>query len=364
LNKISVISAFVMGSAFGVTLIGFAGCNKGESSGGVAAVVNGTPISEKEFLRYMMLKPSVQVQSNRGPVDARVAQPIGFQALNDLVKQKLVVQMAKKEGVYPTEAEITQEIQFRMDGDPNFVKNLNNQGLDTEMIKEALAVELCQDKLVGKGITVSDADIAQYQAQHKEQFMEPATTDLQWIWVKSAAAKKQVDEQLKRGQPFNVVAAQFSEAPGAKEKQGAFPQRIDKQIPPDILKEVKDIQPMRSTEWIDGKGDSGSAKFYVVKRSPSKPVEMTPHIKELVRRRVREIRGSNAREIGKQILAEQRQGTVEIKIPGLQPTWDAYVKQLTAATAPPSLTKPDAGTTTAGAATTTAGTTPAATTGK
>lgn len=341
MNKISVISALAVGLGLGVVVLGI-GCNRGGSSsgsGGTVAVVNGTPITEQEFIHYLMIKPTVQVMSNRGPVDARVAQPLGFQALNELVQQKLVVQMAKDEGVYPSEKDITDEIDFRKETDANFVKNLMSKGLDLGMIKEALAVELSQENLIGKGITVSDADIDAYIKQHPEQFMQPATIDLRWILVKTAAGKKQVDDQLGRAQRFSIVASQFSEAPKAKETQGAFYTNDIKKIPADIVKAVAKIEPLHMTEWVAGANNSGFAKFYVENKTPAKKIDMTPHLREIVRRQVRKQRGENARSIGTQILASEKKSTVEIKMSGLQDTWDAYMKNLAAATAPPSLEK-------------------------
>jgi hypothetical protein len=343
LKKFSVVSALVTGIGLGVALVSFVGCNKGAGAGGggdVVAVVNGTPITQQEFLHYMMLKPSVEVLSNKGPVDARVSHSIGFQAFNDLVKQKIVVQMAKDEGVYPSDADINKEIAFRMEDNPNFVKALQAQGLDTEMIKQALAVELSQDNLIGKGITVSDADVDAYRKANPKQFTQPATLDLQWILVKTPEAKKQVDDQLSHGQRFSIVATQFSEAPDAKERQGAFATNVESQISPDILKVVKNVAPLHSSDWLAGSNNSGWAKFYVVNRTPASDIKMTDHLKELVKRQIRNQRGANAREMPKQLLTKEQQSKIEIKMGGLQETWDQYVKQLASQTGTPASTAP------------------------
>jgi len=319
--------------ALGVALVSFAGCGHGGSSSGggsVVATVNGTPITQDEFLRYLMLKPTVEVRSNKGAVEAPVAFPLGFQALNDLVKQKLVVQMAKQEGVYPTDADIAKEIQFRLDGDPNFVKNLNSQGLDMQMIKDALAVEMARDNMIGKGITVTDADIDQFKKDHPQDFMQPAMLNLQWILVKTPEAKKEVDDQLSRGQPFDQVAMQLSVVQNAKESHGAYPNSIESQIPKEILDVTKNIQPLHASDWLPGSNNSGYAKFYVVSRTPAKPVEMTDHVKELVRRQIKSIRGSSARDVGSEIVSQQKSSTINVNMPGLQDPWNAYVKQIAA----------------------------------
>jgi parvulin-like peptidyl-prolyl isomerase len=363
LKKFSVISSLISGMALGIVLVSFVGCNKGSSSGSgggdMVASINGTPITEQEFLHYMMLKPSVEVLTNKGPVEARVNHSLGFQAFTDLVKQKLVLQMAKEQNVEPTDADINKEIAFRMEDNPNFIKGLQAQGLDTDMIKQALKVELSQDNLVGKGITVSDADVDQYKKDHPQEFKQPATIDLEWILVKTPEAKKQVDEQLSHGQRFSIVASQFSEAPGAKENQGDYPTKIESQVPKEIMAEVNKVKKLQPTAWLPGSNNSGFAKFYVVNRTPSSDIKMTDHLKELVKRRIRSQRGSNAREIQTQIMEKVKQSKVDIKMAGIQATWDQFTKQLNSGAlgtpsttpTPPAAPATTAGATTAGATT-------------
>lgn len=296
----------------------------------MVAIVNGTPITQAEYVRYLMLKPTVTVQSNRGPQEAAVSFPLGFQALNDIVKQKLVVQMAKQEGVYPSDADLNKEIDFRKENDPNWVPNLQRQGLDLGMIKEALAVEMSRDNLIGKDVTVTDADIDQYKKMHPAEFMKPASMDLQWILVSSEAAKKQVDSQLSNGQRFDLVAQQFSEFPGARDSRGAYPTNDPRRMSPDLLKVVNKLEPLHSSDWQVANGSQGKgwAKFYLVKKTNAEPIEYTDHVKEMVRRRIRTQKGSGARDLGTEIMSQEKTGKIEVKMSGLQNTWDAYLKQL------------------------------------
>jgi len=350
--------------ALGVALISVSGCGKGGSGAGggsVVAVVNGTPITQDEYLRYMMLKPSVQIRTGRGAQDAPLAQPLGFQALNDLVKQKLLVQMAKQQGVYPTDTDVQNEIKFQVDGDPNFVKNLTAQGLDTDMIKQALAVEMSQRNLITKGITVTDADIEDYQKKNPKQFIEPTAYDIDWILVKKPEGKKQVDDELRRGQDFAQTAMRFSESQNAKEMKGTFPfnhlygtgSRTD--IPyKEISEPISKTPALKTTDWISAPDNSGFAKFYVASITPEKKIVLNDHQKEVLRRLIKQQRGAKAQELGTQILEQQRTSKVDVKLAGLQEMWDNYIKQLSAASAAPSLEKTvntATGGTTAGAGT-------------
>lgn len=321
----------------GVSLVAFAGCKGGGGSSDVVATVNGVPITQAEYLRYMMLKPSVQVQSSRGPVDARLAEPIGFQALNDLVRQKILVQMAKDQGVYPTDDQITKEIQFQVEGDPNFVKRLSAQGLDTAMIKNALAVQMAQNNLITKGITVTPDEVDKYIAANPDKFTQPPSLDLDWILVHSEAAKKQADDDLRRGQPFEETAMRFSEATNAKDNKGAMPYHHLSELPKELQGPIGATEPLKSTDWI--KASDGWAKFYVVRKTPATKVPITDHIKELVKRQIAFQRGANAAEIGNQIQDKLKTSSVDIKLSGLQDTWDQYMKALQLQTGGPSLEK-------------------------
>jgi foldase protein PrsA len=339
LNKISTISAFLSGLALAGALFGVAACKKsGAGAGGdeTVAVVNNVPITKDEYLRYMMLKPTVTVQSNRGAMEARIAQPLGFQTLNDLVRQKLVAQMAIDEKVYPTDDEVTKEIEFRVQGDPNFVKRLNAQGLDPSMIKNALAVEMSQFNLLTKGITVTPAEIDKYIKDTPREFTQPEQVDLIWVLVRSEAQKKLVDEDLSRGQQFEETAMRFSEARDAKNNRGRVPVTNVKELDAELQGPISKTAPLASTNWIKDK-DGNWAKFYVNKRIPAQPIKITDRIRELVRRKIMLQRGGNANDLSARLQAKLKESKVEVSMLGLKDDWDRAMKNMAAAAAPPSL---------------------------
>ena len=342
----------------GVAIVSFVGCKSGGSSGDTVAVVNGMPITQDEYLRYMMLKPTIQVESNQGPVEARLAQPLGFQAFNDIVRQKIVAQMAKDQGVYPTDDQIVKEINFQVEGDPNYVKRLSAEGLDMNMIKQELAVQMSQNNLITKGITILPSEIDDYIKANPDKFTQPASFDADWILVHTDAAKQQVDDELRRGQPFDTTAQRFSEAPLAKDNKGAFQYHQIGQLPKELQGPIGSTPPLKATDWI--KASDGMAKFYIVQKTPATKVAITPHIRELVRRQLALQRGGNAGEIGSQIQDKLKAATINIKLPGLQDTWDQYMKALAQQPSTPAAQTAPTATTTGG----TTASTPATGTGK
>ncbi|MGB9608405.1 MAG: hypothetical protein ACPL7E_07705, partial [bacterium] len=115
---------------FGTLML--AGCGKK-----VVAVVNGEKITKEE------LRDEAE----------RVA---GRDVLVNLIRQKIILQAAKKEGVYPSKEEVEKEIEFRKRENPTFLEDLKKQGTSLEEYKEQLIESLAEINLVTKGIKVSD----------------------------------------------------------------------------------------------------------------------------------------------------------------------------------------------------------------
>lgn len=367
MNKISLVSAVSLGLAFGVVSI--AGCgNRGgggaAGSGGTIATVNGTPITQEEYMRYLMLKPSVTGVNAQGqPQVVRATPTLGFQALEDLVQQKLVVQMAKDQGVYPKPEDIDKEIQFRVQQDPSFVKRLSAQGLSTELIKSALAVEMSQFNLLTKGITVTQADVDNYIKTNPKRFMQPPSIDMLWILVRSEKTKDAADQELQRGQPFDQVAMRYSEATNASQTRGMFPYHQLEQLPKELRAPIANTPELKSTDWI--KATDGWAKFYVQKRTPAKPIPTSSEsTREMIRRQIMLQRGQQGVELTGRIRQKMQQSTIDVQEPGLQDTWKQFQDRMKAG-ATPSLEQSVQNAPT-GALPTTGGaaTPPAATTGK
>lgn len=340
MNKISLVSAVSLGLAIGVVSMAGSGCGKSAGAAGGAdtiATVNGTPITQEEYLRYLMLKPSVTVVSPEGrAVSLRPASTLGFQALEDLVQQKLVVQMAKDQGVYPTDKQIDEEVAFRVKQDPNFVKRLSMQGLNTELIKSALAVEMSQFNLLTKGITVTPSDVDNYIKSNPKRFTQPPSIDMLWILVRSEKTKDAAEEELRRGQPFDQVAMRYSEATNAKQSRGMFPFHQLTQLPKELQGPIGNTAVLKSTDWI--KASDGWAKFYVQKRTPAKPIPTSsPETREMIRRQIMLQRGQGGVELTNRIKQKMQGSQIAVSEPGLQDSWKQFEDRLKSGTSAPSL---------------------------
>ncbi|MBI1756531.1 MAG: SurA N-terminal domain-containing protein [Fimbriimonas ginsengisoli] len=303
--------------------IALAGCGGGADSGRLATV-DGDTIGMDEFHRYLEIKPLVRVD----PQNGAVVGTLGFQAMEDLIRQRVLRHLAKDEGVDPTEAQIKDELDFQMKRNPNFLRDATTAGLTVEQIKGRLANDLAARNLVSKGIKVAPAEIDQYIKDNPTQFFDPELVDLLWILVSNEDLKKQADRDLLEGQKFATVAARYSQAEGARAYQGLFPQRIVSQFPLALQEVVKDTGEMKSTDWIRVR--EGWAKWYVAKKTPPKPIKVDETIRELVRRQIAMTRGGKAIDLEKRVLDKLKASKIEIHVTAYRQPWDAVMDGLRA----------------------------------
>lgn len=140
----------------------------------VAAVVNGQPISRLEVVR-------------------QTEQQNGKQTLDTLIRNALIEQKAKEQNVTVTDKEIEDEIKKLQDNLSKQGQNLDQvltaQGLSKEDLNKLIRLDKLVAKMVGKDVTVSDEEVAQYIEQNSEALPQD---------VGEAELKTQVTEQLKQ----------------------------------------------------------------------------------------------------------------------------------------------------------------------
>lgn len=308
--------------ALALAVVASIGCgNKEGGSGSTLATVQGEAITMDEFHKYMEVMPNAQVTVQGQTVSLPVSDTLAFQAMRDLIAQRLVSQMAKDEGVWPSEAEITKEIEFQLKLNPEFLKALNARGLDMKLIRTSIAQDLAQERLITKGITVTKEDVDEFIKNNPKQFVEPAQADITVIAVKDDAGKAQVDQALKAGTTFADVAIRYSQAPNAAQGNTKFPPSqglqntaID-QLPtgPEVnLKELIQKTPeLQATPWVKFQG--GNAKFFINKKIPERAVAMDDYQKERLRRTMAYQRGQQGSDFQKRIADAMKAKNIQVQ---------------------------------------------------
>jgi parvulin-like peptidyl-prolyl isomerase len=306
----------------------FAGCNNSGGGGKPVAIVNNDPINEMDYFKYLERKRTVLAVTPQGPVDVQVAGSLGLQALRDLVNRRLLIQIAKDQSVSPTEEEIKRELDFQTKRNPQFVKALQSAGMSLTEIRADLSIDLARFKLLTKGITVTPADVDKYIKDNPTEFVSPAQVDLYYIQVSSDQGKKQVDAALKQGTSFPVAASRFSEAPNARTNQGQFPLRVLDQMPDPLQAIIKKAKVGTATDWVPDGGNF--LKFFVANRTNEEKIKIDETIRESVRRRIAEERGSQANDLGKSIQEKMRSAKIDVKAEHLAQGWKEAMDQLKA----------------------------------
>ncbi len=307
--------------------VGCGGGAKAGSGGGDALVtVNGETISIADFHKYLETKGTVRVVTENGQVGtANVAETLGFQGLQDLIQQRLVLQMAKDEGVVPTEDELLKEIDFQKERNPDFLKNLTGQGLSMEDIKERITIDLAREKLITKGIKVTRQDAEKYVKDNPSQFINPATADCLVIFVRTEANRTRVDQELARGQSFSLVAQRFSQLPGAKADQ-RYPIREIERMPTEIRVAIEKASSAQQTGWV--RLSDGFAKFYVQNKTAKSPIKMDDTKYEVVRRQLALEKGVRARDLDTTLLQKYKAAKIDVKYDGLKDLYKTFDERL------------------------------------
>jgi hypothetical protein len=315
-----------------------AGCKKGEP---MAAVVNGEAITLDQYYKYMELKPQVQVivnpatlQAGAGgqlpqqPYNGQVMGSLGLQALNDLVQQAVLRQLAKDEKSYPSEQEITDELSERTKANPSFVRDLTNVGFTIGMIKGDIALQLAQYKLTTQGINITDAEVDRYIAEHPKEFVEPESADMIWMLV-TDEQKKIADAELKTGRSFILVAQKYSIAPNTRAMQYRFPEKYIPRLVnfgTDLMPAIQKTPAQQQSAWIKFK--EGWAKFFVNKKTAERKLAIDDPMKKRVRRSIALQKGSAGKDVNLRIQEKLRASKIEIMIPHLIEPWKRSIEAL------------------------------------
>lgn len=297
------------------------GCGGSAGGGGeVVAVVNGERITKAQYYDFMEVKPEVQVRLQNGQVaNAAVADTIGFQSLQDLIRQRVIVQLAKDQKLEPSPSEVDAELQFQKSRDSNFVTALLKKGLTLDQIRDSLHIDLSREKLLTAGITITDSDVTTYISKNKQQFTIPALFDAKWIFVKDDAKKRQVERSLNTGDSFPTIARRFSDDPDAKANNGQFANRNLDALPPAIKGEIQKVALGEKTKWI--KLEDGWALFLVESRTPSKYKEPDKTERTWIKRQLAIQKGIQTNDLDRRLLKKLQESKIDVTYQELKDPW-------------------------------------------
>lgn len=213
--------------------------------------VNGQAVTGETFYKRMQLLPGVGRMSGNQFFPATP----GYLTLQQLINEQLMLQLAKKNGVEPSAAEIEEELQLRLKEEPDYVKDFLAAGLSEADLRYDIKVQLAEFKVATQGVTITDFQVQKYYDDQKRQFTLPKRYRVRVIAASSAEKKTAVDAELAKGTAFSDVATQMSE--DLSRYDGGLLGNISENALGDSLRSVvTSLRKGAVTPWL--KGESGT----------------------------------------------------------------------------------------------------------
>lgn len=289
-------------------LLVLAGC-KTSAPANVAATVNGRPITNAEVDRIY------QSQLSGSPGEKASDDLLAIQkleVLRTLIENEIILQRAEKLGLMATDSEV--ETKFNELKAPytqeEFQRQLDARRMTAADLKSQIRRDLSIQKLVNKEITskisITDKEIADFYNANKASFnrAEP-TVHLAQIMVSAAPDpsvrnlkndKAQNDEQartkiqmlenrLKAGEDFAMLAENYSEDPGTAANggdMGFLPLSAFDRSSPEVRKLISSLPANQNSPVIPSQGTYRILR--VISREPAGQRELTdPRVQQTIR---------------------------------------------------------------------------------
>jgi foldase protein PrsA len=290
--------------------------------------VNGDEVKGDEYYRRMEFLPGVGKRMGAGFTEVSP----GLLTIDQIVTDRLTLQLAKEKGVFPSDLELDAEYAERLKENPDLLDLWKQSGRTEAELKNQVRLDLAQFKIATFGITVTDQEVERIYRERSEEFLIPRQYKLSVIVVLNEAAKQSVDDDLKAGKSFTDVARARSEDV-SKVTGGQYGTLPEKSLGTVVREALRPTKPNETTPWITTNLNDAPAfvKFRVEDIIPEKKEELTPQLRRRIRKnRMLEL-GRVKNDIVKEMAALRRKSKIEIKNPELAKAYfkliEAYLSQ-------------------------------------
>ncbi len=293
------------------------------------ASVNGEEIKGSEYYYRMEFLPGVgKVMGN-----AFAEFPPGFITLEQLITEKLVFQLAKQQGVYPSDLEVQDELATRLRTAPNLVSAWKSTGRTEEELTYQVRFELAKFNVATAGVTITDVEVADYYKKNPDMFTVPKQLKLRVIVVRTADDQAVVNQELAAKKPFSEVAAAHSQdatrAVGGD--YGTVPITV---LGAKIKEAIEGTKIGQDTDWIastNSATDTVYVKFHIEDIIPPKLQSLDTDLKRTIRHKMMLQKGAVKNDVDKEMAAQRSKAKIDIKEKTFADAYkkfiDAYLKQ-------------------------------------
>lgn len=297
------------------SLASFAGCCclvlaacKSSPPANVAATVNSRPITYAELEKQYHYQFSNS--SDRSSDDQLTIQKL--EVLRTLIDNEILLQRAEKLGLMAVDSDVEakyNELKAPMTQE-EFQRQLANRKMTQDELKAQVRRELSIQKLFNKEITskinITDRDVADFYNANKASFNFPepqihmaqilvtpkADSDVRNLKNDKAKSEEQarakmlmIDNRLKQGEDFAMLAQNYSEDPQSAANGGDLgfiPESALEKANPELKKLVLSLQPGQASKIIHT--DEGYRVLKVITREPAGQRELSdPRVQQSIR---------------------------------------------------------------------------------
>ncbi|MCS7208132.1 MAG: SurA N-terminal domain-containing protein [Fimbriimonadales bacterium] len=317
-------SVIGVGLAAALAILTLGGCGGKEEN--FVAKVGNTPLDKDTYLRRLELMPTPIAIGGRQATTA----PAGYTTLKQMIQEHVLLEMAKEEGVLPTDQQVEERVQREMKNNPQIKQAITEQQMTLDDFRYRVRVALAEFNLRTKGVTVTEQEVKKIYNENKRAFYRPASARVRAILVQNPEVRKQIDDDLKRGFNFQSIVNKYSQNPVAGVQSGESEFALEGDVPntPDgqVLLRVRNIlknaKSMQVTEWIPV-GNGVVARFEVLAKSEGRQLPYD-EVKDSIREQLMLQKGMQTnRDLNLELAKRIANTPVEIK----SETWKKQYQQ-------------------------------------
>lgn len=284
--------------------------------------VNGEPILKDHMFETMEYLPNVGTLSN----DRFVTYPPGLLALYQIIGDMLIMQLATKDGVAPTDDQVQAELRLREGNDPNYVKHWTDEGRSMAELTNSIKLDVARFNIITQNVIVTDQEVQTQYKNNPDQYTIPKLYSLRVIVVNTAADEAPVDAALGKGTAFADVAKQYS-IDISRANGGFYGKIAEKQLPADVFAAIQTVKIGKTTDWLpvlDSKGATTGKmmKYLYEDATPESLVPLDAQLSSQIRKDLMIEKGTKANNLSKQLEDLKKNAVVKLNNPLFQKAFD------------------------------------------
>jgi hypothetical protein len=211
----------------------------------VIATVNNDKITEQDYYDRLQQVDAAELGASaqmRGPTHA------GEFAMQALLTEKVVLQLAAQKGATPTDADVAGYMAF-VRRFPSALGAASQNPFRTEAAARRDArLQVAIRNMTAKPLNISPTELQDEYNRARAQLVEPRQYKLRLIEVGTEAKAADALTQLAKGISFETVALTQSEDPVAKARSGDVGFLAEPTIPKPLLDAIKALKPGEHTK--------------------------------------------------------------------------------------------------------------------